>query len=566
MKKQKMTLTKSDELKKPEESLLNRQKRESELSYSNIDNLKLIRELEMHQIELEVQNEELKLAKENAELAEKKYTELYDFAPSGYLTLTKTGEITELNFRAECLLGKKRPSLIHSSFGFFISFDTRDVYNNFLKEIFNTQLKQTCELKLETKDDSVRHVLVNGIKCKSKEKCLITIVDISQLKFTESELIKAREKAEESDRLKSAFLANMSHEIRTPMNGILGFSELLKTLKLTGEKQQEFIDIIQKSGVRMLNVINDIISISKIESQPIEVLVNDTNINEEVEYIYHFFKLEAEQKKLHISFRNGLKSDHALIRTDREKVYAILTNLVKNAIKYTQTGAIELGYDLKGELIEFYVKDSGPGIHEEQKEIIFERFRQGSKSLTPNIEGAGLGLSISKAYVEMLGGKIWVESKIGQGSTFRFSLPYLNGMKEKEPVQIAADEEISSSRKLKVLLVEDDKTSQQLLGIIIEQMKGEVFHATTGHEAVNICRENPDIDLVLMDILMPGINGFEATRQIREFNKEIVIIAQTAFALNGDKEKSMEAGCNDYISKPINRAKLKRMINNYFQN
>ncbi len=239
----------------------------------------------------------------------------------------------------------------------------------------------------------------------------------------------------------------MSHEIRTPMNGILGFSELLKTLKLTGEKQQEFIDIIQKSGVRMLNVINDIISISKIESQQIEVLVNDTNINEEVEYIYHFFKLEAEQKKLHISFRNGLKSDHALIRTDREKVYAILTNLVKNAIKYTQTGAIELGYDLKGELIEFYVKDSGPGIHEEQKEIIFERFRQGSKSLTPNIEGAGLGLSISKAYVEMLGGKIWVESKIGQGSTFRFSLPYLNGMKEKEPVQIAADEEISSSRK-----------------------------------------------------------------------------------------------------------------------
>ena len=180
----------------------------------------------------------------------------------------------------------------------------------------------------------------------------------------------------------------MSHEIRTPMNGILGFSELLKTLTLTGEKQHEFIDIIQKSGVRMLNIINDIISISKIESQQIEVLVSNTNINEQVEYIYHFFKLEAEQKKLDISFKNGLNSENAFIRTDREKIYALLTNLVKNAIKFTKTGSIELGYEKKGEFLEFYVRDTGPGIQDEHKEIIFERFRQENELLSREYEGA----------------------------------------------------------------------------------------------------------------------------------------------------------------------------------
>jgi len=563
MKKQ---LNKSNNLRPIVETFLNKKGKGSEVSFPESDKLKLIRELEVHQIELEIQNEELKLAKEKAELAEKKFTELYDFAPTGYLTLSKEGEIAELNRSAERLLGKKRSSLINSKFGFFISSDTRAVYNNFLTDIFKTQLKQTCELKLKTNYDSVTYLLVNGTISNIDEKCLITMVDITTHKFAENELIKAKEKAEEGERLKSAFLANMSHEIRTPMNGILGFSELLKTLKLTGEKQQEFINIIQKSGIRMLNIINDIISISKIESQQIEVLVSDTNINEQVEYIYHFFKLEAEQKKLHISFKNELKSANAYIRTDREKIYAVLTNLVKNAIKFTQSGSIELGYKMKGAFCEFYVKDTGPGILDEQKEIIFERFRQGSKLLMTNIEGAGLGLSISKAYVEMMGGKIWVESKIGQGSTFRFNIPYLHGIKEKEPHQIADEEEISSTRKLKILLVEDDETSLILLGIMIKHLEGEILHASTGDEAVLTCRNNPDIDLVLMDIQIPGINGFEATRQIREFNKEIVIIAQTAFSLNGDREKSIDAGCNNYISKPINRVNLNKMIDNYFQN
>ncbi|MDD2198076.1 MAG: ATP-binding protein, partial [Bacteroidales bacterium] len=415
-------INRTSKLRESAETLLNEGKTEKIFSDPNI--LKLIHELEVHQIELELQNEELKLAKEKAELAEKKYTELYDFAPSGYLSLTKSGEITDLNISAEHFLGKNSSELIKSSFAFFVSIETRAAYNSFLEKIFKTGLKQTCELTLLAGNDSKVYILANGIVCNSDEKCLLTLTDISKLKQTEDELIKAKLKAEESDRLKSAFLANMSHEIRTPMNGILGFTELLKNLKLTGAKQQEYIGIIEKSGIRLLNIINDIINISRIESQEIEISITDTSINEQIKSIYQFFRLEAEQKGLNIFFKNGLNSDKALISTDGEKIYAVLTNLVKNAIKFTQTGSIELGYNLECEFLEFYVKDTGQGIPEEHKKIIFERFRQGNRSLNQTYKGSGLGLAISKAYVEMLGGKIWVESKVGQGSTMRFTIPY----------------------------------------------------------------------------------------------------------------------------------------------
>ncbi len=563
MRKQNKPFEKSDKLRQKAEVSLNKNEKRTEDFPFEEDKLRLIHELKVHQIELEMQNEELKLAKEKEEIAKKKYIELYDFAPSGHLTLTNKGEIIDLNISTENLLKKKRTSLINSSFGFFVSSDTRTIYNDFLQDVFTTNVKQTCELKLAGGDNSMRYVFVNGITSNVDEKCMLTLVDISTLKFTQNELIKAKEKAEEGNKLKSAFLANMSHEIRTPMNGILGFSELLKTLTLTGEKQHEFIDIIQKSGVRMLNIINDIISISKIESQQIEVLVSNTNINEQVEYIYHFFKLEAEQKKLDISFKNGLNSENAFIRTDREKIYALLTNLVKNAIKFTKTGSIELGYEKKGEFLEFYVRDTGPGIQDEHKEIIFERFRQENELLSREYEGAGLGLAISRAYVEMLGGKIWVESKIGQGSTFRFTIPYHKCNNGEELIETITEDKILPDKKWKVLIVDDDEASRILLSIMFKPLGGEIFLATSGHEAIRTFRHNPGINLILMDIRMKRMNGYDATRQIREFNKEVIIIAQTAFALPDDREKAIQAGCNNYISKPISRSSLVSLINHY---
>jgi len=249
-----------------------------------------------------------------------------------------------------------------------------------------------------------------------------SFLDITERKHAEAELIVAKEKAQESDRLKSAFLANMSHEIRTPMNGILGFADLLNEPNLSGKKQQEYGRIIKQSGVRMLAILNDIIDISKIESGEIGLSMSETNINEQTEELYKNFKTEVEQKGLHFSFSNALAAEASIIRTDGKKVYSILKNLVNNAIKFTKAGSIEFGYVKKTNVLEFFVSDTGDGISHEQKELIFERFRQGSDLLNRNYEGAGLGLAISKAFVKMLDGTIWVESELGKGSTFYFTI------------------------------------------------------------------------------------------------------------------------------------------------
>jgi hypothetical protein len=385
------------------------------------------------------------------------------------------------------------------------------------------------------------------------------------------ELIQAKKHAEESDMLKTAFLCNMSHEIRTPMNGILGFAELLKGDDLSGEQQQKYIQIIEKSGARMLNIINDIVSISKIESGIIDIYLSETNINNQLQFVYDSLKLDADIKKINLSFNCALTEKEATIKTDSEKFYSILSNLVKNAIKYTDKGTIEFGYTNKGEEFEFYVKDTGIGIQKERQEAIFERFIQADIVDKMARQGAGLGLAISKAYTEILGGKIWVESEEGKGSIFFFTLPCNLDSKEQIniPTAILSENEakpiISEIFDLKVLIVEDDEASEMLISIELAKFSKEILKVTTGIDAIETCLNNPDIDLVLMDIQMPGMNGYEATRKIREFNKEVIIIAQTAFALTGDREKAIESGCNNYISKPIKQTELMELIRTYFK-
>ena len=401
--------------------------------------------------------------------------------------------------------------------------------------------------------------------------------DITERKCIETELIAAKNKAEENDRLKTAFLANMSHEIRTPMNGILGFTNLLKSPKLTGEKQQEYISIIEKSGDRLLDIINNIINISRIESGHIETVVSETNVNEQVEFIYNFFKPLAKEKDLQIFFKNSLPNNEAKILTDTDKILAILTNLVNNAIKFTAAGYIEFGYKKKGNFLEFYVKDTGVGIPQEQVEIIFERFRQGSESLSRNYEGAGLGLSISKAYVKILGGKIWVDvntdnmlpswSDEKRGSTFFFTIPYNTVHNEKITEETSRNDVPIENKigNLKILIAEDDEISKVLISIVTKDFSREIIIVDNGLEAVKACKYNPDFDLVLMDIKMPVMDGLEATRQIRQFNKDLIIIAQTAFAYPDDRERAFDSGCNDLITKPVSKEGLINILNIYFK-
>lgn len=411
-----------------------------------------------------------------------------------------------------------------------------------------------------------------------EEKNTKIVAQNEEYRKINQELQAAIERAEESDRLKSAFLANMSHEIRTPMNSILGFSDLLKESKLTSDKQHQYIDVIEHSGKRMLSMINDIITISEIETGIIEI--NDTvfNVNEQIESIYASFRAEIEKKGIDFSYKNALPDSEAIIKSDGEKIYAVLINLVKNAIKFTNHGTIEFGYSLKkgseSAELEFFVKDTGGGIPQEQKEIIFERFRQGSELLTRNYEGAGMGLSISKAFVEMLGGKIWVvseEENLTNGksgnTSFYFTIPIDEKPYKKNEMKNSNDKKGAArlNNELKILIVEDDIVSESMLEIMIEDYCKSPLIAKNGLEAVQLCKDNPDIDFVLMDIKMPELNGYEATKQIRQFNKDIIIFAQTAFALPGDREKAIVAGCNDYISKPYSQADLKGLIDKYFK-
>ena len=456
--------------------------------------------------------------------------------------------------------------------------NAQEVVENILPDTISGEWKG--ELLNKRKDGSEFSIFLSTSIIMDKNNQPIGLIgvatDITERKRAEEELIEAKNKAEESDRLKSAFLANMSHEIRTPMNGVLGFVGLLKEPDLTGEEKDEYISLIETSGIRMLNIINDIIDISKVESGQMKLSIKETNINEQLDFIYTFFKPEAEQKGIQLLYNNSLPVKEAYIKSDKEKIYAILTNLVKNALKFTSSGTIEFGYNLRSDRtpaeLEFFVRDTGIGIKPEKSEFIFERFRQGSESLNRNYEGAGLGLTISKAYVEMLGGKIWMESEMGKGSIFYFTLPYNLVVEERAATknhvfgENATNQMISDFSGLKVLIAEDDKISEKYAILGVKAFSKEILKAKTGTKAVEICYNNPDIDLILMDIKMPEMDGLEATRQIRKFNTTVVIIAQTAFALSGDREMTLAAGCNDYIAKPFGKSSLNSLIEKHFKN
>jgi signal transduction histidine kinase/CheY-like chemotaxis protein len=376
-------------------------------------------------------------------------------------------------------------------------------------------------------------------------------------------------KANESDRLKSAFLSNMSHEIRTPMNGILGFTSLLNNPKLSKENTEKYISIINKSGQRMLNTINNIIDVSKIDSELMPIILEEIDVLTLVNDLIAFFSIQCIKKGLKLRFDNTTNSENLIVKTDKNKLSSIITNLINNAIKFTDFGTITIGLSKNGEQLDFYVKDTGIGIPKDRKEAIFDRFIQADIGNNRAFQGSGLGLTIVKEYVEMLGGKVAVVSKENEGSTFSFSLP-TNAALENEVIEstqtIKFDEHKNKnnpSRKLKFLIAEDDEVSSFYLTSILKSINCEILESFNGAEAVEQFRCNPDVDIILMDLKMPVMDGFEATQEIRKLNSEVIIIIQTAYAFTSDKEKSIKVGCNEYISKPIKEEELLDLINKY---
>jgi hypothetical protein len=387
--------------------------------------------------------------------------------------------------------------------------------------------------------------------------------DITEKKIIIDELIKAKEMAEESSRLKSAFLANISHEIRTPLNGIMGFADLLQNPGVTGEEQEMYLGILKESGDRMLNTINDIIEMSRIEADQTVLNISILDINEFIEYFHNFYKPEAERKGLTFKLENSLTGEKISIETDKNKIGSIISNLLKNAIKFTQAGYVKFGCIMEKNILTFYVRDTGMGIPSDRFSAIFHRFVQADLSISRPYEGVGLGLSIAKSYAELLGGKIEVESEEGVGSTFRFILPVSRTEKIESQQETSLTDDTAGNTGSLILVVEDDEVNISFLHEVLKKSGYKIVSAKTGEEAVKICRENMEIALVLMDIKLPLINGYEATRKIKEMRADLPVIAQTAYAQDLDKDRVFESGCSDYIAKPYKKEDLMLKISQH---
>jgi PAS domain S-box-containing protein len=397
--------------------------------------------------------------------------------------------------------------------------------------------------------------------------------NITERKEYESNLQSAKEKAEESDKLKTAFLANMSHEIRTPMNAILGFSELLKNELITKEDRDEYISIIRNKGNELLLIINDIIDISKIEAGDVRIVPEYFSVKDFILEIFQQFSGEKNiMNKKQIQFRLKIdKNKESIIFTDRSRLKQVFNNLIQNAFKFTYEGFVEIGYEFPSESqVRFFIMDTGIGIPEDKQHIIFDRFTQVDESISSQYGGTGLGLAISKNLIVLLGGNISVQSKPGHGSTFFVDMPMTEiPYKESKKEVIYPITDIPYGMpdlvdKL-ILVAEDDSSNYLFIESFLKQSNARVLWARDGIQAVELFRSNNDIDLILIDIRMPNMNGIEATREIRRIDNKVPVIALTAYAFTNDREKSLEAGCNEYLSKPVRLETLIETLNKYLR-
>ncbi len=385
----------------------------------------------------------------------------------------------------------------------------------------------------------------------------------TEKKKTHDELLVSKERAEESDRLKTTFLHNISHEIRTPMNAIIGFSEFLRDESLSAEKRDMYINIINQSGNQLLAIITDILNISSLEAGSEVIIQTTINLNSVLRLLYDQFSQKCTVKNLVLNYKTGLPDNKANIVCDELKLSTILANLINNAIKFTEKGTIEYGYSIKNGNIEFYVEDTGIGIQKNMQDLIFKRFRQVETKNIVKTGGSGLGLSIAKEYVELMGGKIFVESEPEMGSVFTFILPFQKPEKEefsnkKEDV-LKYFYSIKDKSKKTILIAEDDEFNFKLLKEILQEYNFRIVRASTGLEAVDYCtKEKPSI--VLMDLKMPVMDGYEATKKIMILYPDLPVLAQSAYNTDSDRKKAFESGCSGFISKPIKRKELLTLI------
>ncbi|MBE0663842.1 MAG: response regulator [Bacteroidales bacterium] len=390
----------------------------------------------------------------------------------------------------------------------------------------------------------------------------VILTDITERKEIESKLRNAKEQAEAGDRLKTAFMNNISHEIRTPLNGILGFGQMIAQPNVTDQERLAFIDILQSSIDRLINTVTDYMDISLIASGNLKALKKAFPLNQLLTGIHSSFYAACKAKNLEFNLVLPAGSHNFQINMDKELLTKVLKHLLNNAVKFTEHGVVTFGYKTMNGYLEFFVEDSGIGIREDAKQRIFEAFDQEENSNTRKYEGSGLGLPIAKGIIAKLGGKIWLESLKDKGSVFYFNLPYDADLGKKQE-KTAEDTSGKTSGKPLVIVAEDDDSNYYYIEVLLQRANIEVLRAKDGNEAVELCRVHKNAHLVLMDVKMPVMNGFEATKQIKSFRADLPVIGVTAYALSGDENRVLDAGFDDYLSKPMKKSLLMMTLNKY---
>lgn len=422
------------------------------------------------------------------------------------------------------------------------------------------------EVRMRTADNDWKWILAAGRVCEWSDDRPLRMVgihtDIDYRMKMEEKLKEAISKAQESERLKSAFLANLSHEIRTPMNGITGFIDLLESDDIPDKQKKHYHDTIRASSHKLLGIVSDIMDISKIEAGQLEIFQSAVNLEKLFDEMYREY-LPVMPGNVKFRMEKGELKKGQDILTDQSKIRKVFDNLISNAVKFTSEGDIRISYKQAGDNIEFSVEDTGEGIEPVLHDAVFENFRQADTRPARRRGGTGLGLSICRAYINKMGGSIWLESEKGKGSTFYFTLPYR--AVEDKGQKVRAGDSTGINKGGVVLVVEDELFNYIFAEQVLKTRGYQVLHSETGREAIEFISLYPDISLVIMDIRLPDITGYEATRRIKQIRPRLPVLALTAMALSGDRESALEAGCDDYLKKPISKENLLDAVTYFMQ-